>query len=49
MDGYDSEIRKVSRGRPAVSNETILATRQGFFFTEVTPVQSIINIVVLDF
>ena len=49
MDGYGSEIRKVSRGRPAVSNETILATKQGFFFTEVTPVQSIINNVLLDF
>ena len=26
LDGYGSKIRKVSRCRPAVSNETILGT-----------------------
>ena len=41
LDGYSSKTRKVSRCRPAISNETILATRQGFFFTKVAPVQSI--------
>ena len=49
MDGYGSEIWKVSRCRPAVLNETILATRQGFFFTKLAPVQSITGIVLLDF
>ena len=49
MDGYVSKIRKVSRCRPAVLNETILATRQEFFFTKVAPVQSITDIVLLDF
>ena len=28
---------KVSRCRPTVSNENILATKQEFFFTKVTP------------
>ena len=32
LDGYGSKIRKVSRCRPAVSNETILATRQEIFY-----------------
>ena len=36
-------------GRPTISNETILATRQEFFFTKVAPVQSITAILVLDF
>ena len=49
LDGYDSKIRKVSRCRPAVSNETILATRQEFSFTKAAPVQSITDIVLLDF
>ena len=40
---------KVSRCRPAVSNETILATRQEFFFTKVTPAQTIIDIISLVF
>ena len=30
---YGSKLRKVSRCRPAVSNETILATRHEFFFS----------------
>ena len=37
------------RYRPAVSNKTILATRQEFFFTKVAPVQSINDTVFLDF
>ena len=49
MDGYGSKIRKVSRSRPTVSNETILETKQEFFFTKVAPVQSIIDIVLLGF
>ena len=32
-----------------VSNETILATKQEFFFTKVAPVQSITDIVILGF
>ena len=32
FDGYGSKIQKVSRRRPAVSNETILANRQEFLF-----------------
>ena len=31
LDGYGSELQKVSRYRPEVSNETILATKQEFF------------------
>ena len=49
LDGYGSKIRKVSRCRPTVSNETILATKQEFFFTKVAPVQSITDIVLLGF
>ena len=49
LDGYGSKIRKVSRCRPAASNEINLATRQEFHFTKVAPVQSIIDIVLLDF
>ena len=40
---------EVSRWRPAVSNKTILATRQEFFFTNVASVQCITDIVLLDF
>ena len=49
MDNNGSKIRKVSRYRPTVSNETILATKQEFFFTKVAPVQSITDIVLLGF
>ena len=49
LNGYGCKIRKVSRCRPAVSNETILATRQEFFFTKVAPIQSITGILLLDF
>ena len=47
--GYGSKIQKVSRCRPTVSNQNILATKQEFFFTTVAPVQSITNIVLLGF
>ena len=46
MDGYGS---KISRWWPAVLSETIPAIRQEFFFTKVALVQSITNIVLLDF
>ena len=49
LDGYGSKIWKVSRCRRTVSNETILATKQEFFFTKVVPVQSITDIVLLGF
>ena len=41
LDNNGSKIRNVSRCRPAVQNEIILATKQDFFFTRVVPVQSI--------
>ena len=43
------KIRKASRHRLTLSNETILATTQEFFFTKVTLVQSITNILLLSF
>ena len=49
LDGYVSKIRKVSRCRPTVSNETILATKQEFLFTIVAPVRSIDDIALLGF
>ena len=49
LDGYGSKIRKVSRFRPTVSNGTILATKQEFFFKKVAPVQSITDNVLLGF
>ena len=49
LDGYGSKIQKVSWCRIAVSKETIIATRQEFFFTKVTLVQSITDIVLLVF
>ena len=49
MDEYDSEMRKVSRCRPAVSKEIILATSQEFLFTKAAPVQSITDIALQDF
>ena len=39
------KILTVSRCRPALSTETVLATRQELFFTKVASVQSITNIV----
>ena len=48
--GYGSKIRKVSRCRPTISNEAILATKQEFFFfAKVVPVQRITDIVLLGF
>ena len=44
-----SKIRKVCRCKHAVSNETILTTRQELFFTKVTSVQGITDIVLLVF
>ena len=49
FDGHRSKIWKVSRRRPVASNETILAIKQVFFFTKVAPIQSITDIVLLDF
>ena len=49
LDWYGSKIRKVSRCRPTVSNETILVIKQEFFFTKATPIQSITDIVLLGF
>ena len=46
---YGSKIWKVSSCRPTVSNETIVATMQGFFVTEVSLVQSITDIALLSF
>ena len=47
MAGFGSKLWKVSRCSPAVSNETILATRREFLLTKVAPVQGIIDIVLL--
>ena len=43
LNGFDTKIRIVDRCKPAVSNETILATRQEFFFASTT------DIILLDF
>ena len=43
------KYRKISRCRPTVSNEIILATKQEFFFTKVAPAQSITDIVLFGF
>ena len=48
LDGYGCQIQKVSRCRPVVSNETILATRQEILFTKVSSMQSITHIVLLE-
>ena len=49
MDEYGSKIQKVGRWRPTISNETILAIKQEFFFTKAAPVQSITDIAILGF
>ena len=49
LEVYGSEITKVSRGRPTVSNETILATKQEFSSTKGAPVKSITDIVLVGF
>ena len=45
LEGSGSKIQKVSICRPAVSNETILATKHEFLFTKVAHVQRITDIV----
>ena len=40
---------EVSRCRPAVSNKTVLAANQKFFFAKVARIQSITDIALLDF
>ena len=49
LEVYGSEITKVSRCRPTVSNETILATKQEFSSTKGAPVKSITDIVLVGF
>ena len=49
LDGYGSRIREISRCRPTVSNETILANKQEFFFTKAAPVQGITAFALLGF
>ena len=49
LDGHGSKRRKVSRCRPTVSVETILATMKEFLLTKVDPVQSITDFVLLTF
>ena len=49
LDGSGSKIWKVSKCRPTVSKETILATTQEFYFTKVAPVQGITDILLLVF
>ena len=49
LDWYGSKTRKENKYRTAVSNETILATRQETFFANITPVQSITDILLLPF
>ena len=44
LDEHGSKIWKVSRCRPIASNETILTTKQEFFFTKVALVQSMTDI-----
>ena len=45
----NSEFKNIEFHDFTVSNETILATKQGFFFTKVAPVQSITDIALLGF
>ena len=49
MDGYGSKIRKVSRFRSTVSNETILATRNQVFFYKSSSLRSITDMILLGF
>ena len=49
LDVYGSKIWKASRCRHAASNVTNLATRQEFYLTKATTVQSINGIILLDF
>ena len=45
----NSKFKNIEFHDFAVSNETILATKQEFFFTKVAPVQSITDIALLGF
>ena len=47
LDGYGCEIQKVIRCRPAISNETILASRPEIILKKVAPLQSTTNTVLL--
>ena len=49
LDDNGSKIRKASRCRLTIKNETILATKQEFLLIKVAPVQSIADIVLLGF
>ena len=49
LDVCSSKMRRVIRCIPAMSNENILATRQEFFVPKAAPIQSITNLLVLDF
>ena len=49
LDGYGSKIWKVSRCRPTVSIEIILATKQELLFIKIAPVQRMTDIVPLGF
>ena len=49
LNRYGSKIRKVSTDRPTLPNETILATKQEFFFAKVAPVHNITDIAILGF
>ena len=50
LDAYGCRIGKVDdKCKSTVSNETILATKQEFFFTKVAPLQSITDIELLGF
>ena len=49
LDGYGSKTRKVRRWRPTILNETILATKKEIFVTEIAPIQSITELVLLAF
>ena len=49
LDEYGPKIRKISRCRFSVSNETIPVTRQEFFLTKITPVQSITDTALMVF
>ena len=49
LDRHGSKVWEVSRCRPAVSNETFLASRPEFFLTKVATVQLITEIVIFEY
>ena len=49
VERKNSEFKDIEFHDFTVSNETILATKQEFFFTKVAPVQSITDIILLGF